>query len=1248
MINADFVDYISPHTLEKTGTTPHGSGELKVNRYHLPTAWLLSLAVVLCIFIPSGFAAPTTKQAAIDELRSAYPGVRLYEREDRVTRVFGKKFGFGVTPEASANDFAQQYAPLFGARSDDLRPESRMASRAHTVPVMYNEETGQYKFTLVCFTQNRDNIPVFRGELRVLVKNEPGNPVVQASSALRRLGDFRPAGKGAVDFEIGKTVARSTNPDIVRFSEPRTVIWAGYDDIESKPRLALEFTGSGDQGQRWLFVTDATTGELLYSEDLIVFEDIDGEVSGYATAGDAAEHCEPELLTPMPYQRVNIGSDVVYTDTAGNYVIAAGTGTTIIESEIRGEFFRVYNEDGPEALLADTVTPPATVNFTFNPFNSTEQKRAEVNAYVQANIVRDMVLTQNPAYPGVSTQSEFPIYVNRDDFYCPGNAWYDPGDESINFCLAGDGHPNTAWSSVIHHEYGHHLVNMAGSGQDQYGEGMSDVTAMLIADESGIGYGFYGPCDDPLRDGDNTMQYPCSGGSHTCGTLLTGCYWDTRDALIAGQQDPGDDEYLTILKNLAINSILLHTGSQITPQITIDWLTLDDDDGNLDNGTPHYPEICTGFGAHNMDCPELALIWFEYPDGLPEVIAPNADTTFPVVVNANAANPVSGSGAIFYSVDGGPFVQGTMVETSPNQYDATLPATGCGSTLEYYIAADADGYGTMYDPSTAPSQAYSVVIATAEIVAFEDDFETDKGWTSSGQWARGTPTGGGGQYGNPDPSGAYEGANVFGYNLNGDYENNLSETHLTSPAIDCSTISGATLKFYRWLGVEQPSYDHAYIRVSTNGSTWSTIWENSEEITDAAWQEIVLDISSYADGESTFYLRFTMGTTDGSWQYCGWNIDNIEISAYECSAPQDSDQDGIPDGEDNCPLVQNPDQNDYDTDGVGDLCDNCPDVSNPDQTDIDSDGVGDTCDTCIDTDGDGYGDPGYANNTCDDDNCPEISNPDQLDADEDGIGDLCDLCPDEAGEACCNPVTDNLAPRVLSLNLVEVLPGESFEYPIFVSDGNCDGSGLSMWVEGMPSWCQLDDTTVSGTADCLYADTSFNVMVSDGSLADTLTVTIDVDHSNVPPQITQEANTDLRSGTQYTFCPQITDPDDSVHTVSFMSYPSWLALETDCLNGTSPFEMGADTVSVLVKDYCGADTMSFEITTYMCGDVNRNGVIDIDDIVYLIAYVFAGGTEPSPMDSGDVNCSGGIDIDDIVLEINYVFSGGDDPCSDCD
>lgn len=103
----------------------------------------------------------------------------------------------------------------------------------------------------------------------------------------------------------------------------------------------------------------------------------------------------------------------------------------------------------------------------------------------------------------------------------------------------------------------------------------------------------------------------------------------------------------------------------------------------------------------------------------------------------------------------------------------------------------------------------------------------------------------------------------------------------------------------------------------------------------------------------------------------------------------DTDDDGIADSIDNCPLVSNPSQVDSDSDLLGDLCDNCPTISNPSQIDSDDDGVGDLCDNCPsdhlnDIDGD---------NVCElVDNCPGIYNPLQEDSDSDGRGDACENC----------------------------------------------------------------------------------------------------------------------------------------------------------------------------------------------------------------------------------------------------------------
>jgi len=66
---------------------------------------------------------------------------------------------------------------------------------------------------------------------------------------------------------------------------------------------------------------------------------------------------------------------------------------------------------------------------------------------------------------------------------------------------------------------------------------------------------------------------------------------------------------------------------------------------------------------------------------------------------------------------------------------------------------------------------------------------------------------------------------------------------------------------------------------------------------------------------------------------------------------------------------------------------------------------------------------------------------------------------------------------------------------------------------------------------------------------------------------------------------------------------------------------------------------------WLPGDADASGAIDIDDVVYLIEYIFASGPAPEPIEAGNADCSGGVDIDDAVYLINYIFGGGPEPCS---
>jgi uncharacterized protein (TIGR02145 family) len=60
-----------------------------------------------------------------------------------------------------------------------------------------------------------------------------------------------------------------------------------------------------------------------------------------------------------------------------------------------------------------------------------------------------------------------------------------------------------------------------------------------------------------------------------------------------------------------------------------------------------------------------------------------------------------------------------------------------------------------------------------------------------------------------------------------------------------------------------------------------------------------------------------------------------------------------------------------------------------------------------------------------------------------------------------------------------------------------------------------------------------------------------------------------------------------------------------------------------------------------CGDVNNTGTVNIQDLTYLINFLYKGG--PAPFCCGDVNGSGAVNIADITYLINYLYKGGPAP-----
>jgi M6 family metalloprotease-like protein len=221
----------------------------------------------------------------------------------------------------------------------------------------------------------------------------------------------------------------------------------------------------------------------------------------------------------------------------------------------------------------------------------------------------------------------------------------------------------------------------------------------------------------------------------------------------------------------------------------------------------------------------------------------------------------------------------TSSTANDGSYSWTLPNTKAGSDFKIRITSlDAS-------PGFADESNGSFIILPPPI--YETNMDANPAWTLGTGWAYGQPTGAGQDtYGNPDPTSGYDGPSVIGYQLDGDYEASIGATRwATTPAINCSTYTNVTLRFQRWLGVEDPSYDHAYIEVSSNGVAWVRVWENTEEVDDSSWVACEYDLSAVADKRYTVYVRWGMGTTDSSWQYCGWNLDAVKL-AGDSSGPK--------------------------------------------------------------------------------------------------------------------------------------------------------------------------------------------------------------------------------------------------------------------------------------------------------------------------------------------------------------------------
>ncbi|MBU8934611.1 MAG: agmatine deiminase family protein [candidate division Zixibacteria bacterium] len=153
---------------------------------------------------------------------------------------------------------------------------------------------------------------------------------------------------------------------------------------------------------------------------------------------------------------------------------------------------------------------------------------------------------------------------------------------------------------------------------------------------------------------------------------------------------------------------------------------------------------------------------------------------------------------------------------------------------------------------------------------------------------------------------------------------------------------------------------------------------------------------------------------------------------------------------------------------------------------------------------------------------------------------------------------------------------------------------------------------------------------------------------NEPPIIISPDSFLIQAAVLYGYCPEVSDPDDTVHTATYTNYPTWLAPQDDSLIGTPPFARELTGFDVEVSDGSASDTQHITLMVYICGDVDDNGENpNIADLTYLVAYLFTGGTEPPILEAANIDGQEGpdgmINIADLTHFVGFLFTGGPSP-----
>lgn len=294
----------------------------------------------------------------------------------------------------------------------------------------------------------------------------------------------------------------------------------------------------------------------------------------------------------------------------------------------------------------------------------------------------------------------------------------------------------------------------------------------------------------------------------------------------------------------------------------------------------------------------FVLFNFTYPEGRPTQLQPGVATTFQVQVAGVSPEivPVSDSGVLFLSVNGGAFTQTPLNEITPNLYEVVIPPLNCFDEVRYYISVST-GNDFIIDPGGAPSQTFAAAVFQSATPVFADSFETNLGWTVTdtaiitGSWVRVDPIGtvSGTTPVQPENDNTPNGTlcYVTGQGVAGGGPSAADvdggPTVLRSPAFDLSTPNSEySLSYARWL--YSTGGDQLVVEISNNdGGAWTVVETITGTMT-ASWITQTWDVAALIPLTAQMRIRFRVSDNpNNSTTEAG--VDDVVVSRRLCAPP---------------------------------------------------------------------------------------------------------------------------------------------------------------------------------------------------------------------------------------------------------------------------------------------------------------------------------------------------------------------------